>query len=128
MAPGTSRTRPARQCGTIPINEVMPTRTSEVVVACFGVWPGPVHERGDGEDRPAAAERPERQADQEARAVRSRMARQFSRPPDAGGAGARATQTTGERLVVDHGPGVAHACMPPIDVHRVEALSAAAMR
>ena len=37
--PAPKRTRPARQWGAIPMMAVMATRTSDVVVACFGVWP-----------------------------------------------------------------------------------------
>ena len=37
--PAPKRTRWARQWGTMPISAVSATRTSDVVVACFGVWP-----------------------------------------------------------------------------------------
>jgi hypothetical protein len=37
--PAPSRTRPARQCGMMPISAVMVTSTSDVVVALFGSWP-----------------------------------------------------------------------------------------
>ena len=39
MAPAAKRTRPARQCGMIPISAVMVTSTSDVVVAAFGSCP-----------------------------------------------------------------------------------------
>ena len=63
--PGATRTRPARQWAPMPTSEASADEEQAGGGGGLGVLARGVDEHGDGEDRAAATERAERQADEE---------------------------------------------------------------
>ncbi len=74
IAPAANRTRPARQCGIMPTSGGDGDQHQRGGRGGLRVLPGGVHERRHGEDRSAAAERAERQPDQESQRGRQQRA------------------------------------------------------